>query len=61
MHEDTHWVTVHATEETDVKRIVEQLTSITYEELPEDIKAKINYVSNEQIEDFKNKMIEEII
>ena len=32
-HEDTYWTTVHATEETDLERLVEELTESTAQEL----------------------------
>ena len=32
-HEDTYWTTVHATEETDLDRLVEELTESTAQEL----------------------------
>ena len=32
-HEDTYWTTVHATEETDLDKLVEELTESTHQEL----------------------------
>lgn len=40
-HEDTTWITVHATEETDLEKIENELIAKSYEELPENIKEKI--------------------
>jgi len=40
-HEDTVWITVHATEETDLEKIEEELIAKTYDELPEHIKEKL--------------------
>lgn len=34
-HEETIWITVHATEETDLEKIEDELIAKTYEELPE--------------------------
>jgi len=34
-HEDTVWITVHATKETDLKKIEDELIAKTYDELPE--------------------------
>ena len=39
-HEDTVWITVHATKETDLKKIEEELIAKTYDELPELVKEK---------------------
>lgn len=39
-HEDTVWITVHATKETDLQKIEEELIAKTYDELPEDVKEK---------------------
>lgn len=33
-HEDTVWVTVHATEETDIEKLEAELVTVTYDELP---------------------------
>ena len=38
IHEDTHWITVHATDETDVEMMRERLTVKSYDELPEHVK-----------------------
>lgn len=37
-HEDTIWVTVHATEETDLEKIEDQVIAKSYDELPEYVK-----------------------
>jgi len=37
-HEDTIWVTVHATNETDLVKIEEELIAKSYDELPEYVK-----------------------
>lgn len=37
-HEDTVWITVHATEETDLEKIEEVVIAKTYNELPEYVK-----------------------
>jgi len=39
-HEDTVWITVHATKETDLKKIEDEVIAKTYKELPEHIKEK---------------------
>lgn len=38
MNEETVWITVHATKETDLEKIEDELIAKTYEELPEEIK-----------------------
>jgi len=38
IHEDTHWITVHATKETDLKKIESQLIAESYSDLPENVK-----------------------
>lgn len=40
-HEETVWITVHATKETDLKKIEEELIAKNYEELPEKVKEKL--------------------
>lgn len=40
-HEDTVWITVHATEETDLEKIEDEVIAKTYDELPENIKEKL--------------------
>lgn len=40
-HEDTVWITVHATKETDLEKIEEELIAKTYDELPENIREKL--------------------
>ena len=40
-HENTVCMTVHATDETDLERIEDQVIANTYDELPEDIKKEI--------------------
>ena len=37
-HEDTTWITVHATDETDLEKIEDEVIAKTYEELPTEIK-----------------------
>lgn len=37
-HEDTVWITVHATEETDLEKIEEELIAKSYDDLPEHAK-----------------------
>lgn len=39
-HEPTIWITVHATEETDLEKIEDEIIAKSYEELPENIKEK---------------------
>jgi len=41
IHEETIWITVHATNETDLEKIEDELIAKTYEELPENIRLKI--------------------
>ena len=40
-HEETVWATVHATEETDLEIIEENIIAATYEELPDWVKNQI--------------------
>ena len=40
-HEDTVWITVHATNETDLEKIEDEIIAKNYEELPENIREKI--------------------
>ncbi len=40
-HEDTTWITVHATKETDLEKIEDELIAKTYDELPENVKEKL--------------------
>lgn len=40
-HEDTVWITVHATKETDLKKIEEELIAKNYDELPENIRENL--------------------
>ncbi len=42
MNEETVWITVHATKETDLEKIEDELIAKTYEELPEEIKKALN-------------------
>lgn len=44
-HEDTLWITVHATEETDLKKIEEVVIAKDYDELPESVKKEIGIES----------------
>ena len=39
-HEDTTWITVHATQETDLEKIEEEVIAKTYDKLPESVKRK---------------------
>ena len=39
-HEETVWLTVHATKETDLKKIEDEHIAKTYEQLPEHVKQK---------------------
>lgn len=38
IHEDTHWITVHATDEKDVEVIRENITAKCYDDLPDHVK-----------------------
>lgn len=38
IHEDTHWITVHATDETDVEKMRDEFTVKSYDELPGHVK-----------------------
>ena len=38
IHEDTRWITVHATDETDLEKIEDDLIAKSYDELPERVK-----------------------
>jgi hypothetical protein len=40
-HEDTTWITVHATKETDLKKIEDEVIAKTYDELPTKIKEQL--------------------
>ena len=40
-HENTVWVTVHATEETDLEKIEDVVIAKTYKELPDDVKLEL--------------------
>lgn len=41
MHKKTVWTTVHATKETNLEKIEEQVIAKTYEDLPEDVKKQL--------------------
>ena len=47
-HEDTLWITVHATEETDLKKIEKIVIAGTYSELPDHVKKEIGIESEVQ-------------
>lgn len=50
IHEDTVWVTVHVTEETDLVRIEEEIIAKSFDELPEHIeKGKLEHEPTEII------------
>ena len=38
IHEDTRWITVHATDETDLEKIEDVLIAKSYDELPEQVR-----------------------
>ena len=40
-HENTRWITVHATNETDLEKIEDELIAKTYDELPEHVKEQL--------------------
>lgn len=40
-HEDTTWITVHATEETDLGKIEDEVIARTYDELPDKVKEQL--------------------
>ena len=40
-NEDTTWITVHATEETDLEKIEDEVIAKTYDELPDNIKEQL--------------------
>ena len=42
IHADTHWITVHATNETDPEKMRELLTVKCYDELPDHVKKTLN-------------------
>ena len=46
-HEDTIWITVHATKETELDKIEEEVIAKTYDELPEDVKKTLGIDSKE--------------
>jgi hypothetical protein len=41
VHEDTIWTTVHATDETDLEKLEEEIIAKTFEELEMDERPKI--------------------
>jgi len=47
-HEDTVWITVHATEETDLEKIEEEVIAKTYDELPEEVKKTLRIDTGEK-------------
>ncbi len=47
IHEETVWVTVHATKETDLEKIEDELIAKNYEGLPEEVK---KILSEEEVE-----------
>ena len=48
-HEDTIWITVHATEETDLEKIEDIVIAETYEDLPVHIKKRLGIEEKELI------------
>ena len=48
IHEDTHWINVHATDETDVEKMREEFTVKTYDELPELVKKTLETTDKER-------------
>ncbi len=46
--EDTHWITVHATEETDVDLIREKITAKRYSDLPDHVKEALQLKDKER-------------
>jgi len=48
-HEDTIWITVHATEETDLEKIEDQVIAKTYHELPDDVKLTLGIETEAQL------------
>lgn len=48
IHEDTHWLTIHATNETDVVKIREQITAKSYDDLPENVKKTLEAKDKEK-------------
>jgi hypothetical protein len=40
-HEETIWITVHATEETDLEKIEDMVIAKSYDELPEYVKSEV--------------------
>ena len=49
IHEDTVWITVHATKETDVIKIEEEITAIDYDDLPNNIIETLGEVTKEEL------------
>jgi len=47
-HEDTVWITVHSTMETDLERIEEELIAKSYDELPEHVKKTLETEDKEE-------------
>lgn len=45
-HEDTVWITVHHTKETDLKKIEEELIAKNYDELPRNVKEVLGIKEN---------------
>jgi len=48
-HEDTIWITVHSTKETDLEKIEEETIAQSYDELPEDVKLRLGIESEVQL------------
>lgn len=48
IHEDTHWITLHATDETDVEKIREEITVKNYDDLPEQVKKALETKDRER-------------
>lgn len=47
-HEDTVWITVHATNETDLEKIEDEVIAKNYDELPEEVKKTLNTKDEER-------------
>lgn len=48
IHDDTHWVTVHATDETDAEKMREEFTVKNYDELPDQVKEALEAKDTER-------------
>ena len=58
-HTETTWITVHATEETDLEKIEDAVIAKTYSELPEDVKKYLG-IGSEPAKELAGKKQDEL-